>query len=198
MKISGKIGAAIVMAGALLTGPAFAHSFNVALVIALSGEQEEAGGQFLDGFMLATTERDAHANQESDGHLGGLDVYVSLLDANVSGQDMVLEFAGQNDIDIVIGPWGSGALSLSENALAGQGVSLLSPGVAPEPDGEGRAIAAFRENFARTYGTVPGTDATQGYNAAQRIEIAVRGQGGVADAEALAQSFAETVGGFDW
>ena len=93
MKISGKIGAAIVVAGALLTSSAFSHSFNVALGIALSGGQEEAGRKFLDGFMLATTERDSPAHQESGGHLGGLDVYVSLLDVNVTGQDMVLEFA---------------------------------------------------------------------------------------------------------
>ncbi len=198
MKISGKIGAAIVMAGALLTSPAFAHSFNVALVIALSGEQEEAGRQFRDGFMLATTERDAHANQESDGHLGGLDVYVSLLDVNGIGQDAILEFARQNDIDIVIGPWGAETLSLSENALAGQGGSLLSPGSVPQVDGEGVNVAAFGENFERAYGVVPGADATQGYNAAQRVQIAVREQAGVGDFEALARSFAETAGGFDW
>ncbi len=198
MKISVKIGAAIVIAGLVLASPAFAHSFNVMLIVPLSGEQEEAGRQFVDGFMLATTERDAHANQESDGHLGGLDVYVSLLDANGSGQDMVLEHARQNDIDIAIGPWGIQDLLLSESVLAGQGVSLLSPGSAPQVDGEGAKVVAFGENFARTYGDAPGADAMQGYNAAQRIEIAVRGQSGVADVEALAQSFAQTASGFDW
>ncbi len=198
MKISGKIGAAIVAAGLVLASPAFAHSFNVMLIVPLSGGQEEAGRQFVDGFMLATTERDAHANQESDGHLGGLDVYVSLLDANGSGQDMVLEHARQNDIDIAIGPWGIEDLLLSESVLAEQGVSLLSPGSVPQVDGEGAKALAFGENFARAYGDAPGAAAMQGYNAAQRIEVAVRGQAGVADVDALAQSFAQTASGFDW
>ncbi len=198
MRISSKIAATIAMAGALLAGPAFSHSFNVMLVVPLSGEQEEAGAQFRNGFMLATTERDAHANQESDGHLGGLDVYVSVLDLNEVADSDVSDFAAQNDINIVIATGDMATISKTRALLAAQGVGLLITGVAPQVNSEMAVVAAFRANFERAYGAVPVAEAVQGYNAAQRIEIAVRSQAGVGDGEALALSFEETAGGFEW
>ena len=78
---------------------AFGHSFNVALVVP-AGERVQA----MQAFLLASGERDRHANEESDGHLGGLDVYVSVveMDADVAGlRENVV--AAQPDIIAVVG-----------------------------------------------------------------------------------------------
>ena len=74
---------AAVIAAALFYSPsrAAAHSFRAGLLLPLSGPSTGAGKQILDGFMLATKERDAHPDTESDGHLGGLDVYISRIDS---------------------------------------------------------------------------------------------------------------------
>ena len=56
----------------------------------VSGPDGEIGQQALDGFMLATTEQDAHEFEESDGHLGGLDSYVIVID-NSTGETATLE-----------------------------------------------------------------------------------------------------------
>jgi len=53
---------AVAIAAASLYGPsgAAAHSFRVGLLLPLIGPSAGAGKQILDGFMLATKERDAH------------------------------------------------------------------------------------------------------------------------------------------
>jgi hypothetical protein len=67
-------------------GPARAHSFNLGFVTTLTGPHASRGKQALDGFLLATGERDAHPGEESDGHLGGLDVYVFRIDSNLGAE----------------------------------------------------------------------------------------------------------------
>ena len=73
------IGSMLVMG----TGSVQAHRFNLGFFTALSGPHAREGKQALDGFLLATGERDDHAGEESDGYLGGLDVYVFRIDSNL-------------------------------------------------------------------------------------------------------------------
>ena len=56
--------------------PARAHSFDVDIVFPESAPAD-ARDSFLREFRRASAERDGHAGDESDGHLGGLDVYTS-------------------------------------------------------------------------------------------------------------------------
>ena len=82
-----------------------AHSFNVALLASVSGPMAGPGKNARDGFMLATTERDSHPDQESDGHLGGLDVYVTLIDPRhgpARARRAVRELIGKSQIDFII------------------------------------------------------------------------------------------------
>jgi len=64
----------------LAAGEARAHGFNIGFVAPLSGPAAHQGRQSLDGFLFATRERDSHAFEEADGHLGGLDSYVIRID----------------------------------------------------------------------------------------------------------------------
>ena len=58
-----------------MSGVASAHSSTAALLVV--GEDREASlAEAVRGFLLAADERDGHANETSDGHLGGVDVHV--------------------------------------------------------------------------------------------------------------------------
>lgn len=72
------LGVAVLLAAS--AGQARAHGFNVGFIASLSGPGAHQGQQALDGFLFATRERDGHALEESDGHLGGLDSYVIRID----------------------------------------------------------------------------------------------------------------------
>jgi ABC-type branched-subunit amino acid transport system substrate-binding protein len=90
---------------AVSAGHVRAHGFNVGFLAPLSGPNSLQGRQAVDGFLLATRERDGHALEESDGHLGGLDSYLITIDSGA-------------DIDIVRGQL--------EALLGGEGIAFLS------------------------------------------------------------------------
>jgi len=184
-----------IVASSMLTTPvAWAHSFNVALIIPDTPE----GRDIRDGFMLATTERDSHPDEHSDGHLGGLDVYVTVIEVTGQKAGDIGQLVRQGQIEIVA-PFGSGEM-LSEiiKILEGRGVVLLSPGTTPfsRPDLPG--VAAFLSAYEKAYGTSPSPEAAEGYNAARRIDQAVRPLEGVDDLEALRRSFTETRHEMTW
>jgi hypothetical protein len=163
--------------------PALAHRFNVALVIPPS----DMGRQFLQGFMLAATERDGHPDQESDGHLGGLDVYVTVSD----GKKAIAA-----DIVAAFGP--EPPLTLIGKLLDGTKAVLLPPGRSPFSSPGLPGVAAFISAYEMKYGTKPTSQAAQGYNAARRIDAAVRAQGGLDDAASLRRNFEQSARDFIW
>ena len=83
-----------------------AHSFKVGFIIPLSGAEVAKGNDALDAMLLAADERDRHPGNESDGHLGGLDVYILKIDSN-RDQTAILDEIGQlvetSDIQIFSG-----------------------------------------------------------------------------------------------
>ena len=176
---------------ALATGPALAHRFNVALVIGPSVAGSDEGRQIRQGFMLATKERDGHPDQESDGHLGGLDVYVSVT-ADIG------HIAARGGVDVVAAFGSATTLSRIGRLLDGKKIALLPPGQTPFSKPGRPAVAAFISAYEREYGTRPSSLAAEGYNAARRIDVAVRAQGGVDDTAALLGDFRETARRFTW
>ena len=178
--------------------PALAHRFNVALVIPLSNAVAVQGRQFRDGFMLATTERDSHPDQESDGHLGGLDVYVGVIDGHGDVAADIGRMARQGEVDIVAAFGSETTLSLIGKLLDGTRVAVLVPGRSPFSEPDLPAVTAFISAYQREYGRRPSAQAAQGYNSARRIAFAVRAQGGVDDTAALLRSFRQTARGFTW
>ncbi len=204
---------AAAIAAALLCGPsgAAAHSFRAGLLVPLSGPSTGAGKQILDGFMLATKERDAHPDMESDGHLGGLDVYLSRI--NVAGApEAAARKAGallrREKIEFLAVFASPEALSALYPAAAGAKVFLLGLGDAPRKIagkacppyfisisrrkgmGIGRAFAA---SFQKEYGRAPSRLAALGYDAAQLIDSAVRALGEeLADRAALRRALRDS------
>ncbi|MCK5273722.1 MAG: hypothetical protein KAJ11_10195 [Alphaproteobacteria bacterium] len=185
---------AVLVAG--LTGfveTAKAHSFNVALVIALAEPSAGDARQVRDGFLLATRERDGHPDEESDGHLGGLDVYlypVNLERESLAGVRALLR-REQIDILAVIGP--DEAAEEIRPLVAGSKTQLLGPGRLQSASTE-----SFTNAFLAAFGYRPATPAAEGYNAGRRIDAAVRPLGGVDDRPSLRRALDETRNGLDW
>ncbi len=138
----------------LSANSAFAHAFNVWLI------SDEASAQSVyDGFRLATRERDGHDNEESDGHLGGLDVYIF---------PTTSEAPVPADIDIVVNFEAGDAPSIS--VLKQIERIELRPSIA------WAAIIAldFQDRFADEYSRPADAMARRGYYAAQLIDRFVR------------------------
>ena len=186
------------IAGIALATPALAHRFNVALVIPLANGASIQGGQIRDGFMLATGERDSHPDQESDGHLGGLDVYVTVIDANGDVGAAIGPMAARGGVHIVAAFASETTLSMIGKFLAGKNIALLVPGQTPFANSGRPDVAAFIAAYQSKYGTTPSFRAAEGYHAARRINAAVRAQGGADDTASLLRSFSQTARDFTW
>lgn len=189
---------AMVITTTSLYGPSgtAAHSFRAALMVPLSGPSAGAGKQIQDGFMLATKERDAHPGTESDGHLGGLDVYISRIDGAGAPEDAAQKTGAlfrREKIEFLTVFASREALSALYPAAAGAKVFVFGlgdaprkiPGMAcppffisisrPKGVGIGRAFAA---SFQKEYGRAPTRHAALGYDAARLIGSVVRALGG--------------------
>lgn len=195
------MGAAIAVA--LLYGPsgAAAHSFRAGLLLPLSGPSAGTGKQILDGFMLATKERDAHPGTESDGHLGGLDVYLSRINsADTGGPKAAARKTGvllrREKIEFLTAFASPETINAAYPAAAGAKVFMIALGEAPRKI-EGKSCApyfisisrrketganqSFAANFQKEYGRAPTRLAALGYDAARLIASAVRALGGELD-----------------
>jgi outer membrane PBP1 activator LpoA protein len=182
----------------LLHGRARAHRFNVALVVPLSNAASAQGRQIREGFMLATKERDSHPDQESDGHLGGLDVYVTVIDEQGDFATEIARIVAQGAVDIVVAFGSDTTLALIGKLLDGKKAVLLQLGQSPFARPAQPGVAAFIFAYEREYGGRPSSHAAQGYNAARRIDVAVRTQGGADDPAALRRDFRKTARDFTW
>ncbi len=176
------IGTAVMLATGI--GPVWAHSFNVGFMAPLSGPDAQQGKRALDGFLLATRERDSHAFEESDGHLGGLDSYVIRIDSGpgveaVRGRlDALLRGEG---IVFLTG------VSVSETLAAAGAMPDDSQSIVVEPEDSVAYRSAVRSPeslvtmngisfpavFREAYGYEADEDAVGGYIAARIIGAAV-------------------------
>jgi ABC-type branched-subunit amino acid transport system substrate-binding protein len=201
MKIHGKIAMMFVVAimqAAIFLNPALADRFYVALVLPLSGSTAENGDEIRKGFLLATTQRDAHADEESDGHLGNLDSYVSVIDANGDVAAEINRITSKNQINIIASFASDKTQDLLVKLLAGENIALLQSGPTPFANKNLPAVSAFISAYSLAYGVNPSATAARGYNAAQRIDRAIRAQGGIDDLGLIRQSIRQTAAAFTW
>jgi ABC-type branched-subunit amino acid transport system substrate-binding protein len=175
-------GAALVLS--TITVHARAHSFNVGFIAPLSGPDAPRGQQALDGFLLATRERDGHAFEESDGHLGGLDSYVIRIDSRrgaeaVRGQlDGFLEGEGLvflTGVSVLDALAAAGVmLDDSQSILVDPLDSVVYRSAASAPESLVTMDAVpFSVAFREAYGYDPDVNAIGGYISARFIDAAV-------------------------
>ncbi|SEL74029.1 hypothetical protein SAMN05443999_107187 [Roseovarius azorensis] len=189
-------GALAALALTVTANMATAHEFTAGLLVA--GEEREARlAEAVNGFLLAADERDGHADETSDGHLGGVDVQLLPLPAEAAGQVAGLVGTPRMppDVLVVIGPEPEGSAATASLAFAGV---VLRPGALPN----GWATEDDTDNFAAryrsAYGSAPTEAAARGYNAARRLDAAIRPLDGISPRVALETALADTASGIDW
>ncbi len=201
MKIQPKIAAmflVLIVHSALAFSPAWADRFYVALVMPITGAGAQNSEELRKGFMLATTLRDSHGDEESDGHLGNLDSYVRIINANGNVSANLKRLWNLDEVNIVAAFTYDKTQSLITRLLEGKNIALLQPGQTPFNTKDQPAVSAFIAAYAQAYTTPPTASSAQGFNAAQRIDAAVRAQDGISDLEALQRSFRQTGDNFTW
>ncbi len=161
----------------LAATPAQAHSFRMALLLPLTGADAAAGRQAVDGFLLATRERDGHPDETSDGHLGGLDVYVMVIDAN-RPEGGVLGAIGEQRIEFLAGIFSPALSAEIVRRYGDDGPFLIAFDPLPTANPTTMDGEPFAAAFAREQGQAPGPRAIQAYVAARLIARAVRATGG--------------------
>lgn len=180
----------------MLSGVASAHSFTAALLVV--GEDREAGlAEAVRGFLLAADERDGHANETSDGHLGGVDVQVLPLPRDAAGLVEGLNGTPDDpaDVVIVLGP----EPAAGEAARGHQSSStVLMQAVLPEGWDNAGGADSFVARYRLAYGTAPGVMAATAYHAARRLDVAIRPLDGVVPQEALEDGWRSTETGLTW
>jgi hypothetical protein len=179
-------------AAILAANAAAAHEFTAALY--MTGEMREARlAEAVNGFLLAADERDGHSDETSDGHLGGVDVQVLPLPVAAAGRVSGLVGTPRNPpgVVVVFGP-GPEPADLDPDSV------VLRPGALPDswasPDRSGSFAARYRD----AYGVMPTVAAAQGYNAARRLDLAIRPLDGITPRAGLISALGETDSGVDW
>lgn len=162
-----------------------AHSFNVAFVASESGPRVEQGRRALDGFLMATAERDRHPNETSDGHLGGMDVHVFRVD-DVEGPESVRRqvrmLLDLKDIRFVFGAFEPELNEVIRSAVSGTPAIVVHPlecAMYRASAGDAERLMTmtgepFSTAFHRAEGYQAGAFATNGYIAARLIDATVR------------------------
>ena len=162
--------AAALLALLFAAAPLAAHEFAVTLIVPPGTEAESRAA-----FLLASSERDGHPNETSDGHLGGVDSQLSLVTpgSSLPRADIVVAIAPARL------PAGTGAASWAFT------LERIGPRARAE-----FLSGDFVTRFVRRHGTPPGEAARRTYVAARLIDIAVRAHDGVADAAAMEAAIA--------
>lgn len=186
----------VVVVWMALSGNALAHSFTAALIVA--GDNREASlAEAVRGFLLAADERDGHANETSDGHLGGVDVHVLPLprDAAALVEGLIGKPTEPGDVVVVLGT--EPAASEAVRKYQSNSTVLLQV-VLPVGWDSDVGTDSFVARYRLAYGTAPGLMAATGYHAARRLDVAIRPLDGVIPRAALEHAWRSSESGLPW
>jgi hypothetical protein len=189
---SGKL-AALALGAALwagLPGAVSAHDFSTA-ILGLEGTTATDLAAAVSGFRIATRERDEHAMETSDGHLGGLDVYIIPLPAELGAGIDGLVGVQPDSYDFLV-LLGEGDLPAGAIAGITEATIVVSPGASFDVSRLTTQPNSFSMRYQGDYGAAPNEAAAYGYIAARRIDQAVRPFGAVLQTGAIRDALAET------
>lgn len=170
---------------------AAAHEFTAGLVVA-GPRAAPRLAEVVNGFLLAADERDGHAHETSDGHLGGVDVHVLPLPRE-AGAGIGGLLGNPSDPPDVVVVFGDAPVS---PALLPPGIPVVRSGTLP-PDAE-RERGDFAARYRAAYGSAPTRDAARGYNEARRLDLAIRPLDGLVPLRDFMAVIEATAGGLDW
>lgn len=194
--MSGRILLGGALALALSAGAARAHEFTAA-ILAVGEGREARLAEAVKGFLLAADERDGHAAETSDGHLGGVDVQVLPLPPEAAGRVEGLVGAPKEPpgVVLVLGPEPEAGRARAEAGAAG---IVLGAGALPSGWADSGDPDSFAARYRRAWSAEPGAAAAEGYNAARRLDLAIRPSGGLTPRAAVVEALASSEGGIEW
>lgn len=182
----------------LSLGPASAHEFS--LGIYASGDQAiEKLISAVRGVLIAADERDGHPEETSDGHLGGVDVHILPFHGNrpVVMTELVNAYRGQLDFLLVLD---TGVVP--SDAVPGKTdqTIILDPGILPagSPWQDNKSANSFAVRYHDFWSSDADIASALGYNAARRIDAAIRPHDGIDQAAAIIDALARSEHGIDW
>ncbi|MDA7429207.1 hypothetical protein PGB28_12115 [Primorskyibacter aestuariivivens] len=182
------------LSGAIFAGlasSAAAHEFTAGLLVTGSDAVPRLT-EVVNGFLLAADERDGHANETSDGHLGGVDVQILPL-PHGSGAGLTGLSGNPSQRPDVVVIFGDEPV---QHAMLPPGVPIVRPGTLP-PDTVWQQ-GNFADRYRAAYGRAPTRDAASGYNEARRLDHAIRPLDGLSPTDAFQTSIKATSGGTEW
>ncbi|SFE51680.1 hypothetical protein SAMN04488523_1085 [Sulfitobacter brevis] len=186
---------------ALFTGTpnvASAHSFVVTLDATAAAEPLNLASA-IQGMRVAASERDSHAAETSDGHLGGIDLFIRVQPVDAAEGITWLKGAPTTAATVIVDFSGP---DVAPSRIAADGTLVITPGKLPPAEiWSGNALSSpnsFAARYHAAYDGAPDRQAAQGYNAALRIDRAVRDSGGLHDIEALRKTLDRSTDGIDW
>lgn len=164
-----------------MTQAAAAHEFTLFYLVP---PQTNAADQddMRTAFLIASHERDTHPDETSDGHLGGVDVHLTIM--ALTGDEMLM--ALQPDLAAIPVEWEGQDAVLARFATA---PAALPPSpdrraaylsAAGDPD-----LPAFADAYLAATGQMASELATASYAMARMIDEAVRPLDGTTPADAL-------------
>lgn len=160
-----------------LAPPALAHEFNLLLLAPATASPAEVDNM-RTAFLIASHERDSHPDETSEGHLGGMDVQLTLARMG--------EAPVATDPDFVAAPLaGAGDAQVAALAAPGDAVIVDGATVARIAPGERPDLAPFADRFLAQTGHAPDGAALGAYRAARIVDLAVRPLGAVDDRNGL-------------
>lgn len=153
--------------------PASAHNFSLVMVLPASGIDKPLQDDLTQAFLLASHERDNHPEETSDGHLGGLDVFITFTtnpnQIIAANPDIIATpLPGVEPIEI------PGAAIMRAPDMTGDDATRVLR-TASDP-----SLTSFTQRFQDITGRMPGPEAKAVYVTARIIGRAVREAGGVA------------------
>lgn len=195
---------AILVALAAVPGALWAHSFDIAVVAPYSGPLVQVGERLWQGMRVATREADGHANETSDGHLGGVDSNLLRVDSDGGARRLAQRLrelgARQGVVIAVLGPEQPGLVGVFPRGvprivvLTGPAEGATSPDVFLPEVVEGEVQARFTARYRQHYGEPPDDAAAGGYAAARLIAAAMDAlDGDLSDPAEVRQSFARAM-----
>ena len=177
---------------------ASAHSFVVTLDATVASEPLNLASA-IQGMRVAASERDSHAAETSDGHLGGIDLFIRVQPVDAAEGIIWLKGAPTTAATVIVDFSGP---DVAPSRIADDGTLVMSPGTLPSAEiWTGNALSttnSFAARYQAAYDSAPDRQAAQGYNAALRIDRAIRDSGDVHDIAALQEALGRSTGGIDW
>lgn len=177
---------------------AVAHEFSLG-VYAVGGDAKDRIVSAVRGVLLAADERDAHPDETSDGHLGGVDVQIILFldDRSFTLPELKNTHRGQIDLLLLLDTDAAATTSLPGTT---DQTIILYPGKLPDRSlwSDRQDASGFAARYVDVWSMEPDIFAAQGYNAARRIDMAIRPQDGVEEIDAIRDALSQSMSGIDW